>query len=779
MANLRDLAFGVRFDKIDTSPIDKANKSMDNLKESMKKTGKNMASVGKKLSKKLTLPIVGVGVAALKVTANFDDAMANVQKISGATGEDFDNLRDKAKELGSTTAYSASEAADGMGILAASGMETNDILAVSKDMFDLMSAGSIEANTAASILTNTMAQFGLEASDSSYIVDTFAATSAKAKVSVDDLEYMMSQAGATLASMNMDVHESTAAFGHLANAGLPVKQLGTTVNAMGREIKANADQFKSIGVDVYDPVTGKLKDMGSVMSDVEKAVQGKTDAERDSILQTVFSGQAMQGATAWINQGSEAYAELTDEIIKESKAAETMAAIQEDTIGGAFRAMKSAAEGFMIEVGDVLKKPIQQVAKTITGITSKFGELSGPTKKIIIAIAGIVAAIGPVLFIGGKLIGVMAAIASPVGILIAGLAGLAAILVHLWRTNEEFRDGVIEVWNIIRTKMGEVIESIKELWATHGEAIMTKISETMTTIGEIIMAGIQWLSEFWAEHGEAIKTKVMETFTTVAEVIGTVLETIWEIITVVVTAITEFWAAHGDTIMSIASTAWGLISGLISAAMTVIQGVINVVLGIIQGDWERVWTGIQGIFEGVMDGISAAWNFVKELLGKAIKGAVNAITDKFHTAMDSVKEKWESIKKFLKNPIKGTVNLAQKGVSKVKGWFGHKTGAYNIPYDDYPAMLHKNEMVLTASASDKYRAMGGTENDVPTATATTKTPTSNKGSSGMQVNFSPSYNIEVKGTMNEREAGDLLSEIDRQTKRSIESFFHNLQLQMG
>lgn len=340
--------------------------------------------------------------------------------------------------------------------------------------------------------------------------------------------------------------------------------------------------------------------------------------------------------------------------------------------------------------------------------------MSDSAKQWVIIGAGIAAAIGPVLLIGGKLLTgaskimtvfkavgvVFAGLSTPILLLVGGLTVLGVSLVALWQTNEQFREIVTGVWGQLTEIVGSAVEYINTLWQ-----------------------------------------------------------------------------AHGDTLMSVASGAWSLITGIITGAMQVIQGVINVVLGVIQGDWDRVWTGIQGIFEGVMTAISAAWNVVKELISAGIKGTVDAITDKFHSAVDRAKEAWEGLKNFMKNPISGTVNAARKGAGWVKDKFtgnSHASGAYNIPYNEYPASLHKGEMVLTASASDQFRAMGGTENSVPRPQSTSTTSTSNTSAS-----FSPNVNITIEGNASSDNVRDLERMMREVFKREQASFFNNLQLQQS
>ena len=505
--------------------VSKSAKSIQDL-------GAAAGKAGKKMTARLTLPIVGMGTVAMKTVSSFDDGMANVQKISGATGKEFDDLRAKAQELGATTAFSASEASDGMGILAASGMETNDILATSEDMFNLMSAGSVNAETAASVLTNTMAQFNMSASSSEKIVDTFAAGSSKAKVSVEELEHAMALSGGSMSSMNMSVTGAVAAIGQLANAGVPAAQTGAALNAMSREVKANSKEFKKLGVDVYDPVTGDLKEMGMVMEELEVLLDGKSDAERDAALQTVFSGQAMQGATAWLNEGSEAYSQLASDIFEAEGASKTMAAIQEDTVGGAFRGVKSAMEGMMIEIGDVIKEPVQKIALYIQDLALKFGGLSEPAKKMIIGAALVVAAIGPLLLVFAKIVSVVTTLApvigaltSPMGLVVVGIVALIAVGVLLYKNWDKVKAKTQELWDKFKDtkafdvlngaletlkggleKVGDFFQGVKDKFDSFKNAIgKFKVPKWVSTIGGKL-SGASRAASNGAEESYAVGT---------------------------------------------------------------------------------------------------------------------------------------------------------------------------------------------------------------------------------------------------------------------------------
>lgn len=146
--------------------------------------GKKMTSVGTTLTRNVTAPILAIGTAAVKVTADFDESMSKVKAISGATGEQFDQLREKAREMGSKTKFSASEAADAMNYMAMAGWSTESMLEGIDGIMNLAAASGEDLATTCDIVTDALTAFGLKASDSSHFADVLAAASSNANTNV-------------------------------------------------------------------------------------------------------------------------------------------------------------------------------------------------------------------------------------------------------------------------------------------------------------------------------------------------------------------------------------------------------------------------------------------------------------------------------------------------------------------------------------------------------------------------------------------------------------------
>lgn len=552
------------------------------------------------------------------------------------------------------------DASEGMQILAASGMETNDILKTSGDMLTLMSAGGTDADTAASVLTNTMAQFNLTADDSQRIIDGFSQGAASAKLGVDDLEYIMGQAGGTLASMNMEMEESIAMAGQLANAGTPIGTIGTTLNAMGREIKANAKEFKELGIQVYDS-SGKLKGADKVMMELEGKLDGMTDAQRDAALSSVFSGQAMKGAVDWLSKGSEAYKELAGEINDAEGAAQSMSDIMEDNFGGAMRSLQSALGTVMIGIGDVIKGPIQKGADKIKELAGAFNDLDPDKKGLIVKLGAVAMAIGPLLKGGGKLIGLIAKFAGAfnpitllIGAIIAGFSGL-------YLANDEFRESVHGVISQVGEWLGQVIPRIVEFFGQLRE-----------TVGE-----------FFAN------SNIVETITNVFTAIGTVMETFFHIAKFL-------WDNFGGAIKEIVKTTFSVVGGLIEGSLNIISGIFQTFGSILQGDWSGAWDGLKMIVQGFIDWFKTIPDIIVGIIktiGKSVVGVVKSLAGAAGGFISSI------------------VGGGDKDGKKAR------VGISNVPYDGYPIQAHKGEMLLTKRAADDYRAAGGTKSQIPTVSS--------------------------------------------------------------
>ncbi|WP_350342343.1 phage tail tape measure protein [Proteinivorax tanatarense] len=418
-------------------------KALEPVGQKMQDVGKKMESVGKGLTKKVTLPLTGIATAAIKVGSDFEAAMSQVQATTGATGDELKELEDIAKEMGSTTKFSANQSAEALNYMALAGWDTKQMVAGLPGVLDLAAAASMNLGQASDIVTDTMSAFQMEAEDAAKASDIFAATQANANTNVHNLGEALKRAGAAANSAGMDLAQTNTILGIFADSGIKGSMAGTTFTAMLRDMKQNAtdgqlvveelgkefDDLAKIGIYNAD---GSMRDLGSVMKELEDATEDMTDAQRDHALSALFGEQAMRGVNIMLGTGSERYKELEKSIKGSEGAASKMAETMQDNLQGELTKLKSALEGVGIQIFEVLVPHLNTLVGHLQSGVTWFSNLDEGTQETIIKLGALAAALGPILIIGGKIVSGAGAIIgafSKISVAIAGktaAAGAAA-----------------------------------------------------------------------------------------------------------------------------------------------------------------------------------------------------------------------------------------------------------------------------------------------------------------------------------------------------------------
>lgn len=405
MATTYNIAFelGAQLTSSFRSAFSQANQEMSNLLNASKK----MTSMGGNLTMGVTAPIAGMGAMAVKTFASFDDSMRNVQAVSGATGAEFQQLTQLAKDLGASTAWSASQSADAMGYLALAGWDTNQIMAATPGLLDLASAASMDLAGAADIVSDVMSAFGMSAEEAGKAADMFAATSSKANTDVPQLGEALKYVGSAANAAGMDLAQTNAVLGVLADSGIKGSMAGTTMVSMLNDLKNKSkDGAVAIGttsVALYDQA-GNMRDLGTIMGDVEKATAGMTTKQRDAALGAIFGTEAMKGANIMLSTGSKRYKELEEAIRNSDGTAKHMAETMEGGIGGSIRSLMSAIESLAISFGETLAPYVKAAADVIANFARGISSLPNHVRLVIVTFALLLAAIGPTLIVMGLLI---------------------------------------------------------------------------------------------------------------------------------------------------------------------------------------------------------------------------------------------------------------------------------------------------------------------------------------------------------------------------------------
>lgn len=321
----------------------------------------------------------GVAAAAIKVGSDFESQMSRVKAISGATGEEFEQLKEQAMQLGADTSFSASQAAEGMENLAAAGFTTSEIMSAMPGLLNLAAASGEDLASSSDIAASTLRGFGLAASDAAHVADVLAANANRTNSSVADTGEAMKYVAPLARAAGLSLEETAAAIGIMANAGIQGSQAGTSLRgALSRLSKPTDDMSEAmdeLGISFYDS-NGKMKSLTEQVGMLRQATEGMTDEQKNNYLVTLYGQEALSGMLALINEGEGSLGELTEAYRscdgEAQKAAETM----QDNLSGALEQLSGSAEtlglAFYNSVADNLKNAANTATESINNITDSF-----------------------------------------------------------------------------------------------------------------------------------------------------------------------------------------------------------------------------------------------------------------------------------------------------------------------------------------------------------------------------------------------------------------------
>ena len=581
--------------------------------EKLKTVGDSVTNVGEKFMP-ATAAVVGLGAAAVKTAADFDSGMSKVAAISGATGDDLQALRDKAREMGSKTKFSASEAAEAMEYMAMAGWKTTDMLGGIEGIMNLAAASGESLATTSDIVTDALTAFGLKADDAGHFSDVLAAASSNANTNVSMMGETFKYAAPIAGALGFSVEDTAEAIGLMANAGIKGSQAGTSLrtimNNLAGEVKICGSALGEVTIQTTN-ADGSMRDLSAILADCRGAFSQLSESEQAAAAEALVGKNAMSGFLALMNAAPEDIDKLSSAIENcDGKSAE-MAATMQDNLAGQLTILKSQLEELAISFGEILMPAIRSIVSGIQGFVDKLNSMDETTKRVIVTIALIVAAIGPVLIVVGKIISAVGTImtivpkvaaaikavkgafaglnavmaANPIILVIAAIAALVAAFIYLWNTSDEFRQFWIGLWENIKAVAIAVWEAISTFFSQAWEAIKST--------AETVWNGIK---DFFTGLWEGITTL----FTTVVKAIATFLSSAW------------------TGIQTTATTVW------------------NAIKGFIDGIWNGIKTAITSVATAIGSAVSNAWNGIKNTVTNLSNGAKTAATTAFNNMKSGI-----------------------------------------------------------------------------------------------------------------------------------------------
>lgn len=390
--------------------------------------------LGVTLTTAVTAPTVAVGAMAVKTFTGFDDAIKQVQATMAAGEEDVAKLTATAKQMGATTRYSASEAAEALNYLALAGYNADQACQSLPQVLALAQAGGMDLAYASDLATDAMSALGLGISDLSRFTDQMARTAQKSNTSVSQLGEAILTVGGTARQLAGGTVELNTQLGILADNGIKGAEGGTALRNIILSLTAPTDQaaklMQAYGLSCYD-ANGNLRGTEEIFRDLNAVLGTMTQQQRSEVLSQLFNKVDLKAAEALLANCTDRYDELSQAVTDSQGATQAMADTMESGIGGSFRNLSSAAEAAAISFGEALAPTVQKVAEKVTELATAFASLPESTQQTIAKVALAAAAVGPLLIAGGKLISTVtalsAAMSGPAGWITLGVAGIAAL----------------------------------------------------------------------------------------------------------------------------------------------------------------------------------------------------------------------------------------------------------------------------------------------------------------------------------------------------------------
>lgn len=566
---------------------------------------------------------------------NFETSLSKVQALSGATSDEMQTLESKARDLGASTTFTASQVADAFGYMALAGWDTQQSIEGIPGVLALAQAGSMDLAAASDLLTDYLSAFSLQASDASMMADVLAYAQGHANTNTEQLGEAFKNCAANCNAAGMDVQTTTAFISELSNQGLKGSEAGTALNAVMRDMTARMkDGAIAVGdtsVQVMD-ASGNYRDMADIVADVESATAGMGDAEKASALQATFTADSIKGLNLILNAGSGELCSFRDQLYQSGNAAQDMANVMTDNLGGDLSEMGSAFEEVGLKVYDRFQQPLRDAVQFITGsvvpgitwLVENFDSIA-PVLAIaavamgsFAAVANIVPVISGVTSAISALSGGMAFLASPIGIAAVAVAGVAAALVYLWNTNDGFRDAVTSAWNAISG-------AVTSAWIA--------IQPTLQILADFLVNGVlpavQFLVDGFGlgfasilEAGAAWAAGILQTVQGCLQLIQGVVEAVLGVIVGIFTGnfdMAKQGAANAlNGLLSIAT-------GMMNSVLAVITGALNAVVSVFTGQFNAAKSIASGVFSGIA-------SLIGEHMGNAqnvVSNALNSISGFF------------------------------------------------------------------------------------------------------------------------------------------------------
>lgn len=570
--------------------------------------------------------LAGFATASVKTGADFDAAMSQVAATMGKSTDEIGNLRDFAQKMGSTTAFSATQAAEALNYMALAGYDADTSMQMLPNVLNLAAAGGMELATASDMVTDAQSALGLSLDETNVMVDQMAKTSSSTNTSVEQLGDAFLKIGATARNVKGGTAELSTVLGVLADNGIKGSEGGTHLRNMILSLQNPTDKgaaaLDKLGVAVYDS-DGNMRSMIDIIADLQTGMQGMSQESKDAMLTGIFNKTDLAAANALLGTTQERFSEVAGKIDDCKGAADDMAKTQLDNLSGDITLFESALEGAKIAVSDSLSPTLREFVQFgsdgLSQLTSAFQE--------------------------GGLSGAMDAF----GTILAD--GLAMIIEKL----PEFVDAGLQLLEALGKGL---LDNLPLIIDTALEIAMTLLNALFEHLPEIVEAGIEIISQLATGIGEALPDLIPAIIECVLSIVDTLIENADKLL---------------DGAMALIE---GLAEGLITALPQLIERLPEIIESIVTFLVEHVPEILVFAVEmtvqlaaALIENIPTLIAAIPEIILALVNGLLEGIASIVEVGAEIVNGIWEGIKGSWDKLVSNVTELGKKLVDKVKGFF--------------------------------------------------------------------------------------------------------------
>ena len=593
----------------------------------------------------------------------FESTMSQVQAISGASGEEMDALTQKAKEMGSTTKFSASEAGEAFTYMAMAGWKSGEMIDGITGIMNLAAASGENLATTSDIVTDALTAFGLSAQDAGHFSDVIAAASSNANTNVSMLGESFKYVAPLAGAMTYSAEDVATALGLMANAGIKGSQAGTSLRGMltrlAKPTKESYAAMEQLGISITD-TDGKVLPLNAVLEQMREKFAGLTETQKAEYAAMLAGQEGMSGLLAIVNASTADYDKLRTAIIDCDGATQTMADTMQNNLSGALTILKSGVEGLALTFYDGIKGTAKDAVEGLTEAVGKINEkvsawlqsdatqqkLGAIAEKVQVVIDKLVNNLDPILdgVIGlfdmlvdgiGYAIEHFDEIASVISTVVTAFVGLKAAMAAI-----QFVSMISNIASLVAS-MNPVTLAIGAIVAAL--ALLMTNWEKVREVGNAVWSAI---SGVWNKAGEFfnnVATNIYNALANVSPNIANIFKTAWSAVQAV----------------------WNTVGAYFNAVWETIKGIFSVVHSVLTGNFQEAWNGIKRIVDGWKGYFQSIWDGIKNVFSNV----ANTLIGFFTTAWNGIKNIWQTVTGWFSNVVTSVINAFTSIPSKIAQFF--------------------------------------------------------------------------------------------------------------